>query len=206
MVDAAIRVAVQTGKLWLTSGPASILAEEIPPGLLSDDAELHAPPGPISPTDLVPTALPDAWADDATTGLSLAVALSTRAGRNLPWVTIRDAVDGALRVRILELTLDSAPWPSSFAGAQAIKLRQSKDAPRPTPLSPKGVLVAESEVRPNEIQDLADQMGELVKLAIGLELKFALRVELGGAARPSTELLAKINEILRAIRSDLELR
>ncbi|OGK75197.1 MAG: hypothetical protein A2X53_06550 [Candidatus Rokubacteria bacterium GWA2_70_23] len=206
VVDAAIRVAVQTGKLWLTSGPASILAEEIPPGLLSDDAELHAPPGPISPTDLVPTALPDAWADDATTGLSLAVALSTRAGRNLPWVTIRDAVDGALRVRILELTLDSAPWPSSFAGAQAIKLRQSKDAPRPTPLSPKGVLVAESEVRPNEIQDLADQVGELVKLAIGLELKFALRVELGGAARPSTELLAKINEILRAIRSDLELR
>ena len=66
--------------------------------------------------------------------------------------------------------------------------------------------MAESEVRPNEIQDLADQVGELVKLAIGLELKFALRVELGGAARPSTELLAKINEILRAIRSDLELR
>jgi hypothetical protein len=68
------------------------------------------------------------------------------------------------------------------------------------------VLVAESELRPNEIQDLADQMGELVRLAIGFELKFVLRVELGGAARPSSELLAKTNEILRAIRSDLELR
>ena len=45
-----------------------------------------------------------------------------------------------------------------------------------------------------------------VKLAIGLELKFALRVELGGAARPSSDLLAKINEILRGIRRDLELR
>ena len=35
---AAVAEAVNQGKLWLTSGQASILAEDIPAGLLTDDA------------------------------------------------------------------------------------------------------------------------------------------------------------------------
>jgi hypothetical protein len=96
-VDAAIHAAVREGLLWLTSGPASILGEEIPGGLLTDDAHLQTPAPAISPTDLLSAALPEAWSGDTTTALSLSVILSKRAGKTLPWTTIREAIDTALR-------------------------------------------------------------------------------------------------------------
>jgi hypothetical protein len=51
--EAAVYSAVRDGKLWLTSGPASILAEEIPAGLLTNDARLQAPPQPIPTTEVL---------------------------------------------------------------------------------------------------------------------------------------------------------
>ena len=38
VVESAVGTAVKDGILWLVSGPASILSEEIPAGLLTDDA------------------------------------------------------------------------------------------------------------------------------------------------------------------------
>ena len=130
--------------------------------------------------------------------------LSKRAGKTLPWTTIRNAVDAALRLRMVELAADSGPWPCGLAGAQTIKLRQPAEAP-PTPAPPPGRLVADAELRPNEIQDLADQIAEVVKAAVGLELRFRVRVELGGDKPPSPEVVAKINELLRAIRGEFQL-
>jgi hypothetical protein len=111
VLAAAIAEAVQQGKLWLTSGQASILAEEIPTGLLTDDACVQAPPSPIPATDLTPASLPEVWLDDSTTALAIAVALSKKAGSNLPWATVRNAIDGAIRSRLIEPTLNSAAWP-----------------------------------------------------------------------------------------------
>jgi hypothetical protein len=48
ILDEAVNGAVNNGKLWLISGPASILGEEIPTGILSVDAVLQSPPEPIS--------------------------------------------------------------------------------------------------------------------------------------------------------------
>jgi hypothetical protein len=206
IVEAAIDAAVRDGKLWLTSGSASVLAEEIPRGLLTDDARLQAPPAPIPPTELLPSSLPEAWIGDGTTALTLSVALSKRAGKNLPWATLSEAIEGALRTRILERALDSGPWPCGFAGAQLVKLRQPIEAPPPPPPTLTGRRVAQSELRPNEIQDLADQIADIVKLAVGHELKLSFRIELGGADNPPAELVARINEILRGIRQELELR
>jgi hypothetical protein len=73
-----------------------------------------------------------------------------------------------------------------------------------SPLKP-GVLVAEAELRPNQIQDLADQVAEIVKAAAGLELKFNLRVELGGPSQPSDEIVARVNELLRGVADKLKL-
>ncbi len=42
VVAEAISQAVKDGILWLTSGPASIWAEEIPLGLLTDDAVISS--------------------------------------------------------------------------------------------------------------------------------------------------------------------
>jgi len=60
-VEVAIRGAVEAGKLWLISGPASILGEPIPAGVLTEAAQLSAPPSPIPATDVLPNTLPEAW-------------------------------------------------------------------------------------------------------------------------------------------------
>ncbi|MBI4454518.1 MAG: ATP-binding protein [Acidobacteria bacterium] len=209
-VDEAVCAAVRDGKIWLTSGPASVLAEEIPAGLLTGDTQLQAPPQPIAITDVLPANLPEAWASDTTTALTLAVALSKRVGKNLPWVTVREVIDGAFRGRLLERTLASGPWPCEYTGAANVKLRIAKEEVIPPvllpPLRKPGVLVAESELRANEIQDLADQIGEITKAAVGADLKFYLRVELGESTPPQDDVTAKINKLLGEITEGLKLK
>ncbi|MEW5869079.1 MAG: DUF499 domain-containing protein [Chloroflexota bacterium] len=215
VVTAAVSEAVKEGKLWLTSGPASIWAEEIPAGLLTDDAMLHAPPQVISSIDVLPDSLPAAWQGETTTALAISAALSQKAGQTIPWRRVRDAIDGAYRARYLETALDSATWPCEYPGAQTVKLRvASKDIlpplvipplPPAQPLKP-GVRVAEADLRPSEIQDLADAMGELTAAAAGNELKFHLRIELGGAAPAPEDVVKKVNKVLAESIDKLEVK
>jgi hypothetical protein len=65
------------------------------------------------------------------------------------------------------------------------------------------VLVAEADLRPNELQDLADQLGELTKAVVGYDLKLHLRLELGGAKTPPAELVAKVNAMLEEVAKGL---
>jgi len=210
VLAAAVMEAVRNGKLWLTSGQASILAEEIPAGLLTDDARLQAPPAPIPATDLTPASLPEVWSGDSTTALAIAAALSKKAGINLPWASVREVVDGALRARLIELTLDSSSWPCEIAGARNIKLRvcatSGKSPEKVFELRPN-VLVAQAELRPSEIQDLAEQLAELRKAAGTAALKFHLRVELDGSGKsPTQDIVAKLNELLMKISKALLLK
>lgn len=41
----------------------------------------------------------------------------------MPWATVREAIDGAIKTRLLEKTVDSGSWPCAFGGAQNVKLR-----------------------------------------------------------------------------------
>ena len=207
---AAVMEAVRNGKLWLTSGQASILAEEIPAGLLTDDARLQAPPAPIPATDLTPASLPEVWSGDSTTALAIAVALSKKAGTNLPWPTVRDVIDGAIRARMVEPTLDSAAWPCDFAGAQNVKLRvpagPQKPIEVPFTLRPN-VLTAEAELRPSEIQDLAEQLPEIRKAVGAADLKFRIRLELDGHGKSTAQdIVAKLNDLLAKISKGLLLK
>ncbi len=205
-LTAAVAEAVRQGKLWLTSGQAGILAEEIPAGLLTDDAKLQSPPAPIPATDLTPSSLPEVWTGETTTALAIAVALSRKAAVNLPWITARQALDGAIRARLLEITIDSAPWPCDYAGAQNIKLRLPSGPPPPKErleLRPN-VLVAEAELRPNEIQDFAERLAEIRKTAGALDLKFRLKLELDGRGKsPEQETVAKLNDLLAKVSKAL---
>ncbi len=210
-VEAAVKATVKNGKLWLTSGSASILAEEIPAGLLTDDAVIQAPPNSLSALAVTPKELPEAWAEEVTTALTISVALSKKTGRILPWVTVRDAIDGAVRARMLELTADSGQWPCGFVGGGAVKLRPvtvvvTPPGP-PAPLPPKpGVLVAEAELATSEIQDLAEVIGNIRSAAAGHELKFRLRIELGDSGVPPDEVVKKVNELLKGVSAKLQLR
>lgn len=211
VVYAAIAEAVKAGKLWLTTNAASICAEEIPAGILTEDAKLQPPPPPVPVTAVLPDNLPAAWPGPETTALGIAAALSQKAGKSLPWVTVREAIDGAIKARLLEKTIDSGPWPCDFGSARQVKLRVPAGEvvpppPPPPPLPPKqGFKVAQAELRPHQIQDLAEIIGELVNAAAGYELVFRLQVELGGAAALPEEVVQKINELLGKIAADLKL-
>ena len=61
-------------------------------------------------------------------------------------------------------------------------------------------LVAEAELRPNEIQDFAEQLAELRKTAGSLEIKLRLRLELDGHGKsPAEEIIAKLNDLLAKV-------
>jgi hypothetical protein len=211
VVEAAISAAVKAGELWLTSGPASILGEEVPAGLLSDDAVLQAPPKAISPLELVPDTLPDAWSGDTTTALALSSALSKKLGKNLPWLTVREAIDNALRTRLLERSVDSGTWPCGFAEAQEVKLQVPQAAPPPRPPLPRpqpGVKIAEAELDIVELQDLADNVAAIktAVTAAGGTIKFRIIVEVSGTDGLQDSAVEAINKVLTDASAKLHLR
>jgi hypothetical protein len=131
VIEAAVHAAVRDGTLWLTAGPASICGEEIPTGVLTDDARLQGPPSSIPAMEVLPENLPEAWSEDTTTALTIAVALSKKMGKTLPWMTVQKAIDGACRARFLERTPDSGSWPCDFTRAPSVKLRVPREEPLP---------------------------------------------------------------------------
>ncbi|MBV8267117.1 MAG: ATP-binding protein [Planctomycetaceae bacterium] len=212
VVDCAIGWAVKEGKLWLTSGPTSLYAEEIPAGLLVDDAQLQPPPTSISANDVLPSTLPNAWGGDETTVRAIAEALSAKIGESVPWTMVRAAIDGACQGRLLERTEDSGPWPCDYSGAREVKLRlpekkrlsggtTSRDD---TPTT--GVLVASAYLKNNEVQELADRIGDISNASVGYDFEVMVRIEVGSdEKRPPEAVVAKINTKLGEVSDNLKL-
>jgi hypothetical protein len=216
VVYAGLNDAVEAGKVWLLSGPASLLAEPIPAGVLSPSARLRVPPSMISAASILPENLPDAWEDGFTTPLSIATTLSQKQGRTLPWKTVRDVIGGAISARFVTLADHSAPWPCDFAGATAVKLvaaaagsagsaaggtaagerggAASGTGPRP------GVRVAEGVFEPSLIQDLGDMIPALldIKAKAKVPMNFRVVLELGDGTTPATE--AAVSEVNRVLK------
>ena len=214
VVDEAIRWAVKEGKLWLTHGPTSLLSEEIPAGLLTDDARLQAPPAPIPATDVLDSTLAEAWTSETTTALAIADALSVKAGKPLPWATVRTAIDGAFHGRLLERTVDSGLWPCNVDGAGQVKVRVPASKPDPgndkvkgnQPAPPPDVLVASANLNQMQVQEFADQIGQITNAAVGYEMRIQVRIEIGSTGkRPPDEVVGKLNAKLGEISKDLKL-
>ena len=215
-VDAAVKEAVAGGMLWLLSGPASILSEPVPDGILSEDAELRMPPAAILATQILPQALPEAWKGYTTTAIAIATQLSHKLGVTLPWATVRDAVGSALQARFLELAKDSLPWPCDFSGAASIGLVISKttdggssgDVGGEIHENP-GVFIADADLAPNEVQDLGEAIPKLLALAAATDtpLRFRVRIEVGALMQPADKaVVAKLNAELKKIDPKMELR
>ena len=209
-VKGAVKAAVEAGKLWLVSGVASICGEPIPTGVLSDTALLYPPPQPIDVNRLTPEQLPAAWQGNLTTALGLANQLSVAAGKALPWPVVRDAIDGAIRARFLERTADYGPWPCPLSGAAAVKLQRPQNVPvPPTPLpvvTKPGTFTAEAEVKTDELMDLGDSLGEVLKAAVPNTLKLNVRIELSGEPKATEAKVKAINAILAKVKKGLELK
>jgi hypothetical protein len=217
VIDAATSDAVGKGLIWLLSGPSSILQETVPAGIITGDAELHVPPMAILATQILPQGLPEAWKDNKTTALSIATVLSQKAKLTLPWVTVREAIGGAIQARFIDLDEGSGTWPCDFSGAKAVKLVMAKAGAggasgavggggvHETP----GVYIAQADMEPGQVQDLADAVPKLLEIAAASDvpLRFHIRVELGSEKKPADKTtVGKISAELKKIGKQMELR
>ncbi len=214
VVEKAISAAVETGSIWLQSGPASILGESIPAGVLTPAAKLSRPPTVIAAAEILPENLPGAWQNDETNGWAIATALSQKTGKTLPWKTIRDVIHGAINARFCE-RLDGAgpPLPNDFAAAKSLRLKVAAgEAAGRGGIRPDGGVatkkrVAVAALEPSEIQDLADAMSMLleIKAKSNVPITFNVRIEVGdGQNRPSDEVVARINEFLSSVKPEFK--
>jgi hypothetical protein len=218
VIYAAVTQAVESGLLWLTNGPASILAEPIPAGVLTDQAEIQKPPDQIMAAEILPETLPEAWTNEEATALSIATALSQKFGKTLPWKTVGDVVTASLNARFTELDAKSEKWPCEYPSAQAVKLKVSSAADSGAVQDPAwgfgGIkptankLVAHSELKPSEIQDLGDIMPKLleIKNKANIPLAFRVLIELGdGEKQPDEETVQLVNLLLNDIKDGFKL-
>lgn len=210
-VEKAISQAIEQGTLWLTAGPASILSESVPAGVLSSSATLRPPPERILVNELTAEAIPSAWKDDRANALAIATALSHKAGLSLPWFTISTAIEDGLRARWIEVSDEGATWPCDVAGAQHVVFqvpdRNDVNEDPGDPYRPKreGQLTAQAELEASGIQDLADQIPAIIKAAVGAGIVFNVRIEVGGETPPDPEIVEKLNKLLGEISDELKL-
>lgn len=218
VVEAAIAEAVASGKVWLSSGPASLLAEPIPTGVLTPHARLRVPPDALSAASILPENLPAAWKDGTTTALAIATALSQQAGDTVPWKTVRDVIGGAVHARFATLTEDSVPWPCDLTAANKVKLNVASTGGGPGDGKPGGegvvppprskTLIAQGELEPSQVQDLADLLPDLLKIKdeSGSPLAFRIEIRFGdGEKPPSPESVAAIDALLATLKPGLKL-
>ena len=103
VINTAVSSAVEAGALWLVNGPASLLAEPIPAGILGPKAVLRQPPARSAAAEILPENLPDAWTAGSATALSVLAALSQKVGQTLPWKSVKDVITASLQARFAEL-------------------------------------------------------------------------------------------------------
>jgi hypothetical protein len=216
VVEKAIGIAVESGTLWLLSGPASILGEPIPAGVLNAKARLCSPPAIVAAAELLPENLPGAWTSGMASGLSFATALSMKVGKTLPWKTVRDVISAALQARFLELTPESQSWPCDFPSAQFAKFKVTAGTTGTAGGRGKGetggvsskVLVASAELEPAQVQDLGDIVPKLleIKAKTNTPLRFQVRIEMGdGRTLPSADAAKEANVLLASIKEGMKL-
>jgi len=219
VVNGAIIAAVEAGALWLVSGPASVLAEPIPAGVLTPRAILRQPPAMIAAAEILPENLPDAWSDGTATALSIATALSQKFGQTLPWKTVKDVITASLNARFTELDATSGDWPCNYPAAQSIMLKVATGGGGGPGGSGQGgfggdvpgstCLVARAELEPSEIQDLGDLVPKLleVKAKADAPIKFKVQIELGdGKKTPPPDMVEEINTLLKDLKEGFRLK
>jgi hypothetical protein len=149
-----------------------------------------------------------AWLRERGLALSIAVALSKKAGKALPWVTVREAIDAAFRARLLDRVAGGADWPCDHSRASGVSVGLPPAGAAPAPQAPASDTRASAEVplKPNQLQDFVDVLPEILKATAGLEMSFRITVEVKGKERPSDKTVANVNELLERVDENLRVR
>jgi hypothetical protein len=206
VVNAAVEKAVANGDLWLVAGPTSLFKEPIPMGVLTDTSSLLPPSEPIIAAVILEANLPAAWKNGKASVAGILAQLSAHQGKPAPWFLVQQAVDGALRARLVELDVDSAAWPCEASGASKVILKAVSGAGAPTGgyggtvINEKGITF-HAYLQPNELQDLADSLSDILALQAkhGINLRFNLAVE----ATSDGDLKPEVSSDLRKMLEDI---
>ena len=194
--------AVKGGRVWLVNGTVSVLAEDVPAGFINDTAQLFPPPLPLASVDVLPTQLPTAWQGEATNAHLIHAALSSKAGKVLPWTRVVSALDEAFRLGLIERTLDSGAWPCDLGGAAAVKIMARKsEIKEPPPIKHHGSRVASADLQTHEVQDLADNIDALREATAGHTFRIRVTVEIGDGSQVEQLILDKVNAVLAQIKA-----
>ena len=203
-IKAAVASAVKCGRLWLVNGTISVLGEDVPGGFLNEQAVILTPPAPIQATDLLPASLEPAWKDGETTGHLIHAALSASkgAGKPLPWVIVKRALEDAFRIGLLERALDSSPWPCDLGGAGSLKISAPKDQPGIETIKPPpyGTKKATSELETHQIQDFSERIDDLRNITAGQKLRIQVSIEIGEGGNVPEDVVDKVNTLLGEIK------
>lgn len=198
----SVAAAVKGGRLWLVNGTVSVLAEEVPAGFVNETAQLFPPPLPLSSVDVLPAQVPMAWQGDASNAHLIHAALSSKAGKVLPWTRVVSALDEAFRLGLIERALDSGAWPCDLGGAAAVKIVTRKnEAKEPPPLKTYGSKAASAELQTHEVQDLADNIDALREATAGHALRIRVTLEIGESGQVDQAVLDKVNAVLAQIKA-----
>jgi hypothetical protein len=206
VVNAAVEKAVADGDLWLVSGPTSMFKEAIPAGVLTDASLLLPPPEPIVAAAILEANVPAAWKDGKASVAGILAQLSAQRGRPAPWHQVQQAVDGAIRARMVELDTNSAAWPCDPSAATKIVLKafttgSYSQMGGSDGAVEEGVTSFTAYLKPNELQDLADNVSALLELQAkhGIELRFKLNIEADGGVQMSEAVTAELRKIVEGI-------
>lgn len=200
-VTAAVAGAVKAGRVWLVNGTVSVLAEDVPAGFINDTAQLFSPPLPLGSVDVLPVQLPAAWQEGATNAHLIHAALSSKAGKVLPWTRVASALDEAFRLGLIERTLDAGAWPCDLGGAAAVKVIARKtEAKEPPPPKPFGAKSATAELQTHEVQDLAENIDALREATAGHPLRIRVTVEIGDGGSIGQSTLDEVNTVLAKVK------
>lgn len=210
VVKTAVEKAVEAGGLWLVSGPTSMWKEDVPQGILTDTARLLPPPETILAASILEGTIPDAWKNGKATVAGILAQVSAHRGVPLPWALLAQAVDGALRARLIELDPDSCPWPCDSISATKVVLKTVSGSSGIGGGIAIGPIAAADNaysirayLKPNELQDLADSLGDLLKFETkhGVVIRYLLSLEatsdgpiIEAARNELAEIMEKISD------------
>ena len=204
VVSATVEKAVADGDLWLVSGPTSLFKESIPAGVLTDASLLLPPPEPIVAAAILEGNIPAAWKDSKATVAGMLSQLSSQRGKPVPWYQLQQAVDGALRARLVELDANSASWPCDHSAAAKVLLKAVAGAKAGQGGGAAGdnenynLVAIRAYLQPNELQDLADGLSSILDLQAkhGFKLRFNLAVEATADGGLKPEAAAELRKAL----------
>ncbi|MDA8204878.1 MAG: DUF499 domain-containing protein [Thermaerobacter sp.] len=207
----AVMDAVKTGRVWVVNGGVSVWQEEVPEGLLTRTARLNPPPTALGIFDLLPDRVAEAWQEGKTTALALVVALSNARGVPLPWPLIRHVITEARNNGLVQLELNGIPWPCGRVDAEQVRIvlkntDGTTDGPRKAPTPQGQHLQSDRVLKPAEIQDLADVIGELVRLLQPWAPTIQVMLDVDTSSLPmDPEVKGKVNVLLSHVKENWQL-